>query len=155
MSTDQEKQFDSYLNRLRKLWRAAKGMPLEENDSMRMLVNEDDSRERSRLSEPMMWTHDAMEVLAEMYPKTFGFLSLTAKPKKEGWAEIEDVNTIPLEGEQRKEFILGMRAKTELAMPQNSLQIQMPITKPEEVQQTQGQQQQPAKKKGGIFHRGG
>ena len=98
------------MDRLRKMWRAFHGQPIEEKDPIRVLVNEDDARERSRLSEPLMWTHDGMNILASMYPSTFGFLKT--------WAETEDVYTIPLEGEQRKEYILGLRAKTEIAMPQ-------------------------------------
>lgn len=92
------------LEYIRQLKRASQGLSLTEQDIMNFLVNVKDHRERTRLKEKDCYDHSGWELLAEIYPKTFGWLK--------GLAEIENIYFISLDGLQRQEAILMTKAKT-------------------------------------------
>ena len=123
------------LEYIRQLKRASQGLSLTEQDIMTFLVNAKDHRERTRLKEKDCYDHSGWEMLADMYPKTFGFLK--------DLAMIENIYFISLDGLQRQEAILMTKAKTQGA--QSPLTIEN-IQNPTQPPQPQPEQKQEQKK---------
>ena len=94
---------------IRALKRASQGLSITEQDIMTFLVDAKNYRERTRLAEHGVYTYAGWEDLAEMFPKTFGFLT--------GWAKLECIYFIALDGLQRQEAILMTKAKVQAQAP--------------------------------------
>jgi hypothetical protein len=108
---------------------------------MTFLVNAKDHRERTRLKEKDCYDHSGWEMLAGMYPATFGWLK--------GMAEIENIYFISLDGLQRQEAILMTKAKsTSATTPLTIENVQNPMPTPQQAEVKQEQQQ-----KKGWLHR--
>jgi hypothetical protein len=122
---------------LRSLKRGMQGLPIDE-DRFSGLLNIEDPRERTRLSEHDVYGHSLMELAATYYEE----LAIWGKIAKE-----EDVYFIPLEGEQRKEAILMQRARAEVTMAGQPLTVQMPKV------ETKPPEEAKREEKKGIFHR--
>jgi hypothetical protein len=125
----------------RQLKRASQGLSLTEQDIMNFLVNVKDHRERTRLKEKDCYDHSGWELLADIYPKTFGWLKTLA--------EIENIYFISLDGLQRQEAILMTKAKTTASTTPLTIEnVQNPMSTP---QQTMEQKQE--QKKGHFWSR--
>jgi hypothetical protein len=96
-----------------------------EDDPFFGLIHVSDPRERARLSEFDFYGHSVMQLSAKEYPE----LEIWAKI-----AEMEDIYSITIDGEQRKEAILMRQSRAEQPSP---LTIQLPQveTKPPEQEQ--------------------
>lgn len=103
---------------IRALKRASQGLNITEQDIMTFLVDAKNHRERTRLAEHGVYTYSGWEDLAEMYPETFGFLT--------GWAKLECIYFIALDGLQRQEAILMTKAKVQAQAPLTIENIQGP-----------------------------
>ena len=121
---------------MRKLVRAKQGLSLDD-DPYFGLINVKDDRERARLSEYDFYGHSGMELASEAYDE----LEIWGKI-----AETENIYSVAINGEQRKEAILMQRAKVSELSP-TVLQL------PEMTPQTQTMQTEPQKKKS-WFRRG-
>lgn len=136
-------QEDIYdLEWLRQAKRASQGLELNAQDIMAYLVDVKNYRERTRIPERGVYDYSGWEDLAEMYPKTFGWLK--------DWAKMECTYFISLDGLERQEAILMTKAKTTAATtPLNVENVVNPMpTPPEAIQQKQEQE-----KKKGWLHR--
>ena len=116
------------LEYIRQLKRASQGLSLTEQDIMNFLVNVKDHRERTRLKEKDCYDHSGWELLADMYPKTFGWLKMLA--------EVENIYFISLDGLQRQEAILMTKAKNvSTATPLSVENVVNPMPSPQQVEQ--------------------
>lgn len=98
---------------IRQAIRAKLGQPADD-DPFFGLIKVKDQRQLARLSEFDFYGHSVMDLAATKYEEL------------EMWGKIaktEDVYSITIEGEQRKEAILMQRAKVEQTTP---LTVQMP-----------------------------
>ena len=119
---------------VRIIQRAAKGLGAND-DVFQGLINVNDIRERTRLTETSLLSHSAMRVIAEELPE----LGLYGKI-----ADMEDPYYISEEGEGRKEGILLQQAKSK---QDANLVLNMPNT---QGGQAQDPQFQGPSKPGGI-----
>jgi hypothetical protein len=95
---------------------------------MNFLVNVKDHRERTRLKEKDCYDHSGWELLADIFPKTFGWLRLLA--------EVENIYFISLDGLQRQEAILMTKAKNvSTATPLSVENVVNPMPAPQQVEQ--------------------
>jgi hypothetical protein len=116
------------LEYIRQLKRASQGLSLTEQDIMNFLVNVKDHRERTRLKEKDCYDHSGWELLADIYPKTFGWLKMLA--------EVENIYFISLDGLQRQEAILMTKAKNvSTATPLSVENVVNPMPSPQQVEQ--------------------
>jgi len=116
------------LEYIRQLKRASQGLSLTEQDIMNFLVNVKDHRERTRLKEKDCYDHSGWELLADIFPKTFGWLRLLA--------EVENIYFISLDGLQRQEAILMTKAKNvSTATPLSVENVVNPMPAPQQVEQ--------------------
>lgn len=118
------------LEYIRALKRASQGLGIIEQDIMTFLVNAKDDRERTRLKEKDCYDHSGWELLADLYPNTFGWLKTQA--------QVENIYFISLDGLQRQEAILMTKAKnvsTQTPLTIENIQGQTP--QPEQQQQEQ------------------
>lgn len=132
---------DSYdLELLRQTIRASQGLSLTEQDILTFLIDAKNYRERTRIPENGCYDYSGWEMLAEMYPLTFGWLKDQAKT--------ECIYFISLDGLQRQEAIMMTKAKNVSAgtpLTIENVQNPMPIEQ---------QQVAPAKpEKKGWLHR--
>lgn len=107
---------------IRQIFRAKMGLS-KEDDPFLGLINVSDPREKARLTEHDYYGHSLMRLGAKTYPDAL-----------EVWgniAEMEDVYSPSIDGEQRKEAILLRRTQPDQPSP---LTIQLPTidTKPPE-----------------------
>lgn len=123
-------QFHEMVEELRQIIRAKLGLSADE-DIYSYLLNMRDEREKARLSEHDFYGHSAMRVIAKEYPDEMGF-----------WRDIavmEDIYSVAIEGEGRKEGILMANAKRQETLP---VAINLPAISTE----AQPQNQVPQKK---------
>ncbi len=123
-------QFRQMVDEIRQIIRAKLGISADE-DIYSYLLNMHDEREKARLTEHDFYGHSAMRLIASEYPEEMGFWK--------DFAVMEDIYSIAIDGEGRKESILMANAKKEGvgAMP---LSINLPAIS------TQPQEQAPKKK---------
>jgi hypothetical protein len=101
-------EFHEMVEQIRQIIRARLGLSADE-DLYAYLLNMRDEREKARLTEHNFYGHSAMRVISHEYPEELGY-----------WKDIalmEDVYSIALEGEGRKEGILMANAKRQETMP--------------------------------------
>ncbi len=101
-------QFKEMVEEIRQIIRARLGLSADE-DIFTYLLNMRDEREKARLTEHDFYGHSAMRLIANEYQEEMGF-----------WKDVavmEDVYSIAIEGEGRKEGILMANAKRQETMP--------------------------------------
>ena len=101
-------QFREMVEEIRQIIRARLGLSADE-DIFTYLLNMRDEREKARLSEHDFYGHSAMRLIAAEYSDEMGYWK--------DFAVMEDVYSIAIEGEGRKEGILMANAKRQETMP--------------------------------------
>jgi hypothetical protein len=132
------KDLDEVVEFIRKTKRAMQGLKSEQ-DAFDKLLNVEDLRERTRVTRQERKAFTYMELLGDLGGDEWGIMKEAVR--------YFNVYGIPLDGEQRKEAILMMRAKLGEQQSQN-INVQYPT-----VSTTPEEPQQPEKKKLGWFRR--
>lgn len=118
---------------LKNVIRGLQGLPPEGEDTFAGMINVKDIRERTRLpSQHDVYAHSYLRLLSQAGGSEWKICK--------DIAEMEEHLLISLEGEQRKEAILMQKAKTEVRIPGQPLELQKVQTKREQIEAEKGKE---------------